>query len=148
MFKPKKILVPIDFSEYSAKAAERALNIAKQSDAEVIFFHVVTQDINTCSIDYCLPDDEVNKFDKRIVEGAKDRLQKEPAKFPLAKEVKISTEVVKGIPYEEILKFQTLNEVDLIVIASHGRSGIAKFFLGSVASNVLKEATCEVLLVK
>jgi universal stress protein A len=148
MFKPKKILVPIDFSEYSAKAAERALDIAKQSNAEVIFFHVVTQDLKACSVDYCLPDDEVNKFDKRIIEGAKDRLQKEPAKFPLAKEVKISTEVVKGIPYEEILKFQMLNGVDLIVIASHGRSAIAKFFLGSVASNVLKEAKCEVLLVK
>lgn len=148
MFKPKKILVPIDFSEYSAKAVERALDIAKQSNAEVIFFHVITQDIKTCYVDYCLTDDEVEKLDKRMVEGAKDSLQKEPAKFPLAKEVKISTEVVKGIPYEEILKFQTLNEVDLIVIASHGRSAIAKYFLGSVTSNVLKEAKCEVLLIK
>ena len=99
-------------------------------------------------MDYCLTDDEVEKIDKRMLEGAEDRLQKEPAKFPLAKDVKISTKVVKGIPYEEILKFQTFNGVDLIVIASHGRSAIAKYFLGSVASNVLKEAKCEVLLVK
>jgi len=55
---------------------------------------------------------------------------------------------VEGIPYEEILKFQEQNEVDLIVIASHGRSAIAKYFLGSVSSNVLKGAKCEVLLVK
>ena len=148
MFKPKKILVPIDFSEYSAKAVERALDIAKQNDAEVILLHVITQDIKACYVDYCLTGDEVEKIDKRMLEGAEDRLQKEPAKFPLANEVKISTEVVKGIPYEEILKFQTLNGVDLIVIASHGRSAIAKYFLGSVTSNVLKEAKCEVLLIK
>ena len=148
MFKPKKILVPIDFSEYSAKAVERALDIAKQNDTEVILLHVITQDIKACYVDYCLTDDEVEKIDKRMFEGAEDRLQKEPAKFPLAKEVKISTEVVKGIPYEEILKFQEHNGVDLIVIASHGRSAIAKYFLGSVASNVLKEAKCEVLLIK
>ena len=148
MFKPKKILVPTDFSEYSSKAVERALDIAKQNDAEVILLHVITQDIQACHVDYCLTDDEVEKIDKRMLEGAEDRLQKEPAKFPLAKDVKISTRVVKGIPYEEILKFQTLNEVDLIVIASHGRSAIAKYFLGSVTSNVLKEAKCEVLLIK
>jgi universal stress protein A len=148
MFKPKKILVPIDFSEYSAKAVERALDIAKQNDAEVVLLHVITQDVQACTVDYCLTNDEVEKLEKRMVEGAKDRLQKEPAKFPLAKNVKISTEVVQGIPYEEILKFQALNGVDLIVIASHGRSAIAKYFLGSVTSNVLKEAKCEVLLIK
>lgn len=148
MFKPKKILVPTDFSEYSAKAVERAFDIARQNDAELVLLHVITQDVHACSVDYCLSDDEVNKIEQRMVEGAKDRLQKEPAKFPLAKEVKFSTEVVNGIPYEEILKFQALNGVDLIVIASHGRSAIAKYFLGSVTSNVLKEAKCEVLLIK
>ena len=148
MFKPKKILVPTDFSEYSAKAVERAFDIARQNDAEVVLLHVITQDVQACSVDYCLADDEVKKTEQRMVEGAKDRLQKEPAKSPLAKEVKFSTEVVNGIPYEEILKFQALNGVDLIVIASHGRSAIAKYFLGSVTSNVLKGAKCEVLLIK
>lgn len=148
MFEPKKILVPIDFSEYSAKAVERAIDIAKQNDAEVILLHVITQDVKTCYMDYCLTEDEVKQFEMRMIEGAKDRLQKEPAKFPLASEVKISTEVRTGVPYEEILKFELLNGVDLIVIASQGRSAIAKYFLGSVSSHVLKEAKCEVLLVK
>jgi len=148
MLKPKKILVPTDFSEYSDKAVERALDIAKQNNAEVVLLHVIEQDIQTCTVDYCLTEDEVAKIEKRMIEGAKDRLRQMSIKLPLAKEVRTSTEIVQGIPYEEILKFQEQNEVDLIVIASHGRSAIAKYFLGSVSSNVLKGAKCEVLLVK
>lgn len=148
MFKPTKILVPTDFSEYSARAIERALDIARQDNAEIILLHVIHQDVQACTVDYCLTEDEVKKIEKRMIEGAKDRIQKEPAKFPLASEVKISTEVLMGVPYEEILKFEVLNGIDLIVIASQGRSAIAKYFLGSVSSNVLKGAKCEVLLVK
>ncbi len=148
MFKPTKILVPTDFSDYSVKALERAIDIAKQNGAELVLFHTVDPDIQTCSIDYCLKKDEVKKLEKSMLTGAQDRLQKEVAKFSLPNDFKISTEVRQGIPYEEILKFSDLNKVDLIVIASHGKSAIAKYFLGSVSSRVLKGAKCEVLLIK
>ena len=148
MLKPTNILVPTDFSEYSAKALERALDIAKQNNSELIMLHVIQQDVQSCTVDYCFSEDEMERLEKGMLEGAKDRLQKELARFPLASGVKISTEVLKGVPYEEILKFQVQKGVDLIVIASHGRSGITKYFLGSVSSNVLKGAKCEVLLVK
>ena len=148
MFKPKKVLVPTDFSDYSAKALERAVDIAKQNGSELVLLHIVDPDIQTCSIDYCLQKDEVKKLEKAMLAGAQDRLQKEVSKLSLPSELKISTEVRKGIPYEEILKFCDLKKVDLIVIASHGRSAIAKYFLGSVSSRVLKGARCEVLLVK
>ncbi len=81
MLKPKKILVPTDFSEYSDKAVERALDIAKQNDAEVIVLHVIEQDIQACTVDYCLSEDEVTKIEKRMIEGAKNRLQQEQIKF-------------------------------------------------------------------
>jgi len=83
-----------------------------------------------------------------MLEGARERVRKEAARFSSSGGINISTEVVEGIPYEEILKFQDLNKVDLIVIAAHGRSAIAKYFLGSVSSNVLKGAKSEVLLVR
>ncbi len=148
MFKPTKILVPTDFSGYSSKAFERALDIARQNQAELVLLHVVNRDIQACSVDYCFKEDEMEKLEKDMLEGARDRLRKEVEKFTTPNETKISTEVRQGIPYEEILKFQDLNKIDLIVIASHGRSAIAKFFLGSVTSNVIKGAKCEVLLVK
>jgi nucleotide-binding universal stress UspA family protein len=148
MFKPTKILVPTDFSEYSGKALQRALDISKQNEAELVLLHVIHQDVQNCTLDYCLTEEEKEKIEKNMIEGAKDRLQKEIVQFPLAGEVKISTEVLEGVPYEEILKFQEKKGMDLIVIASHGRSAISKYFLGSVSSNVLKGAKCEVLLVK
>jgi len=82
MLKPKKILVPTDFSEYSDKAVERALDIAKQNNAEVVLLHVIEQDIQTCTVDYCLTEDEVAKIEKRMIEGAKDRLRQMSIKLP------------------------------------------------------------------
>lgn len=148
MVTPKKILVPTDFSEYSTKAYTRALDLAKSTGAEIVLFHVVDQDIPACNMEYCLQEEEVEKQEKALLEGAKKRLLKEIETLSSPGEVKISTEIREGIPYEEILKYQDLNNVDLIVIASQGRSAIAKYFLGSVSTNVLKGAKCEVLLVK
>lgn len=148
MIKPKKILVPIDFSDSSAKALQRAADIARESGAEMVLLHVVDPYFQTCSIDYCLKDDEVDRIEKSMVSGAKDRLQKELSKVALPPENKVSAEVREGLPYEEILKYQDLNNVDLIVIAPHGKSAIKKFFLGSVSSSVLKGCSCEVLLVR
>lgn len=148
MVTPTKILVPTDFSDYSNKAFERAIDIAKQNGAELVLFHVVDQDIQACRIDYCLEENEMETLEEEMMKGARDRLAKEAEKFSIPRELKVSTEVRHGVPYEEILKFQELHGVDLIVIGSHGRSAIVKYFLGSVSSNVLRGAKCEVLLVK
>jgi nucleotide-binding universal stress UspA family protein len=57
-------------------------------------------------------------------------------------------DVRSGIPYEEILKEQQERKADLIVIASHGRTGLLKSLIGSVAERVMREAKCPVLLVR
>lgn len=148
MFKPKKILVPTDFSEYSSKALQKALDIAKEEGSEILIFHVIHNDFQTCVVDYCFTVDEIESIKSRMFAASKENMQKELDKFPLSKEVKVSTEVRNGIPYEEILKFQEEKGADLIVIASHGRSAIKTYFMGSVTSRLLKRAKCEVLLVK
>ena len=148
MFKPKKILVPTDFSEYSSKALQKALDIAKEEGSEVLLFHVIHNDFQTCVVDYCFTVDEIESIKSRMFAASKENMQKELDKFPLSKEVNVSTEVRNGVPYEEILKFQEEKGADLIVIASHGRSAIKTYFMGSVTSRVLKRAKCEVLLVK
>jgi len=148
MFKPKKILVPTDFSEYSSKALQKALDIAEEESSEILLFHVIHNDFQTCVVDYCFTVDEIESIKSRMFAASKENMQKELEKFPLSKEVKVSTEVRNGVPYEEILKFQEEKGADLIVIASHGRSAIKTYFMGSVTSRVLKRAKCEVLLVK
>ena len=148
MFKPKKILVPTDFSEYSDKALQKALDIAKEEGSEILFFHVIHDDFQTCVVDYCFTVNEIEAIKSRMFKAATENMQKQLDKFPLSKEVKVSMEVRNGVPYHEILKLQEEKGADLIVISSHGRSAITTFLMGNVTSRVLKRAKCEVLLVK
>ena len=75
-------------------------------------------------------------------------MRKQVAGFPETGDVQVTQKVASGIPYEEILREQEAKGIDLIVIASLGQSGIAKYLIGGVARNVLRGATCPVLLTK
>lgn len=148
MLRPTKILVPTDFSEYSDKALKQALDIAKQYNAQVFLFHVVSGDIQRCIGDVCLSDEIIREMETQLIKRAQEDLQKQIDKFPQSKEVSVISDIGTGIPYEAILKESTDRGIDLIVIASLGRSAIARFLVGSVARNVLKGAKCPVLLTK
>jgi universal stress protein A len=148
MLKPTKILVPTDFSKYSDKALNQAFDIAQRYKAEVHVLHVVNEKISDSIKGYGLSAELIENMDWRMISEAKMKVQKEIDKFPQAKELKVLNEVVLGNPSEEILKAQTEKGIDLIVIASLGRSGIAKYLIGSVARNVLKGSKCPVLLTK
>lgn len=148
MFLPKKILVPTDFSEHSDRALQKALDMAQQARAQVTLLHVIVQDIRECMSDYCFTPDEFERFKKGIIVSSEEYLKRQLSKFIIPQGVKVDSTVRQGVPYEEILKHQSENRVDLIVIASHGRSGIAKYLMGSVATKVVSGAKCDVLIVK
>ena len=148
MLIPTKILVPTDFSEYSDRALGQALDIAKRYNAKVFLLHVVHQDIYSTGLAFTLSEEAVQQIKDGTVPWAQESLQKQLDSFPQASEVDVVTNVRQGVPYEEILKEGKENGVDLIVIASLGRSGIAKYLIGSVARNVLKGSKCPVLLTK
>jgi nucleotide-binding universal stress UspA family protein len=76
------------------------------------------------------------------------KLQEQIEKFPQAKELEVFSEAVIGNASEAILEEETSKGIDLIVIASLGRTGLAKYLIGSVARNVLKGSKCPVLLTK
>jgi universal stress protein A len=148
MLKPTKILVPTDFSEYSDKALKQALDIAKQYGAKVFLLHVIHEELHQCVVDYCLTQEQMDQIKSQMTAGAQENLDKQVAKFPQSKEVEVATDIKLGISYEAILKEEQEKGIDLIVIASLGRSGIAKYIIGSVARNVLKGAKSPVLLTK
>jgi len=148
MLKPTKILVPTDFSEYSDKALRQGLDIAKQYGSQVYLFHVIHDDVRQCVIDYCITDEVMRQVEEQMMAAAKENIQKQLERFPQAKEVEVFTDVAKGVPSEAILKEEKKKGIDLIVIASLGRTGLAKYIIGSVARNVLKGAKCPVLLTK
>lgn len=148
MLRPTKILVPTDFSEYSDKALKQALDIAKQYKAKVFLLHVIHEELHQCVVDYCLTQEQLDQIKSQMTAGAQANLDQQLAKFPQSKEVEVTADVKLGVPYEAILKEEQERGIDLIVIASLGRTGIAKYIIGSVARNVLKGAKCPVLLTK
>ncbi|OPY80811.1 MAG: putative universal stress protein [Syntrophorhabdus sp. PtaU1.Bin058] len=148
MLKPTNILVPTDFSEHSDRALEQALDIAGHYNARVYLFHVIHQVIYQCVVDYSLSAEIVEDLKKKAEDAAYDGLKKQLEKFPQSKEVEVRTGIATGIIYDEILREAEEKKIDLIVIASLGQSGIAKYLIGGVTRNVLKGARCPVLLTR
>ena len=148
MLQPTKILVPTDFSKYSDKALRQAVDIAQEYKSKVHVLHVVREKMSHEIDDYGLTAHSVRQMEADMIRGARKKLQREIDKFPQTKELEVSSEAVIGDPSEEILKAQAEKVIDLIVISSLGRTGLAKYFIGGVARNVLKGSTCPVLLTK
>ncbi len=147
MFAPKNILVPTDFSEYSDKALQEAIDIARQYQAKVTLLHVIELVIN-CTVDYCLDPQTITQVEMESTAASKKMIQDQMNKFPEAKAVEVIADIRKGTPYEEILKAQEEIKCDLIVIASHGQTGLMRFLVGSVAEKVLRHSKGPVLLVR
>ena len=147
MLKPTKILVPTDFSEYSDRALRQALDIARQYGAKVYILHVLREEMYRFEELGNIADTWKIMEDSRLAR-ARENLQKQLGKFPQAKEVEVIADIRRGLHYEAILEEASQRAIDLIVIASLGQSGIAKYLIGSVARNVLKGSKCPVLLTK
>lgn len=140
----KKILVPVDFSEFSAKAITYAARFAEQFGATLVLTHVVEP------VHY--PESVI--IPPEMEEANRERLKL--ARASLAEFVKrqvpagIATESVTrlGHPFSEISAVAKDFDVDLIVIATHGHTGLKHLFLGSTAERVVRLAPCPVLTVR
>jgi nucleotide-binding universal stress UspA family protein len=147
MLMPTKILVPTDFSSHSDKALRQAFDIAMKYKAQVYVVHVLHEKNPYDTSDGSIPS-YYEDIEKQLIERARKKLQEEIDKFPQAKELDVFVDVVNGNTAEAILEVEKSKGIDLIVIASLGKSGIAKYLIGGVARNVLKGAQCPVLLTK
>jgi len=149
MLMPTKILVPTDFSEPSDKALEQALDIAKQYNAKVYLLHVIHEEIPyQIDVGVVTSEDLLQQIRDSQLTEAEERLKNQINKFQQTKDVEVISSIRQGVAYEKILEEADERGIDLIVIASLGRTGIAKYFIGSVARNVLKGSKCPVLLTK
>jgi universal stress protein A len=148
MLKPTKILVPTDFSESSDKALRQGLDIAMQYNAKLYLLHVIHEEIKQCAVDFCASEELMKQMHDRMTDFARESIEEQLGRIGDKGKVEIFTDVKEGVPYEAILDEAKERGIDLIVIASLGKSGIAKYIIGSVARNVLKGAKCPVLLTK
>jgi nucleotide-binding universal stress UspA family protein len=148
MFAPKNILIPTDFSKYSDAALNIAADIAATYDANIYLLHAVDNTITRKSIDYGISYEEIKQLEENSVNSSAEKLKKLSANIIKNDKIKIFHVTKIGDPAEVILKEQKAKKIDLIVIPSHGRSGIVRYLMGSVATKVTKSAKCPVMLVK
>jgi len=142
VFKLKKILVPVDFSDCSNKALQYAVPFVKQFDAELILLHVVQISLSVPE----MPAIDIGLIQRQIRETGKKELQK--LQRTVADEIPSETVLRVGTPYMEIINAVKELDIDLIILATHGRTGLAHVFLGSTAERVVRHAGCPVLVVR
>jgi len=141
----KKILCPVDFSESSEHALRYAVAFAAAYDAELALLHVVELPFLPAYSTAGVPD--LSLPVERIEEQCAAQLNALVEKYrPL--HGKISGQVVVGVPFLEIIRAARSSEFDLIVVGTHGRTGIKHLLIGSVAEKVVRKAPCPVLTVK
>jgi len=138
----KKILVPTDGSDYSMRAAEHAVSIAKMLDAQIIVVYVVDEVV-------------VNQIKATERENVEQELKQDGKRYVkyvlgLAENagVKADSILAKGIPFEQIVHLAKELNIDLIVMGTYGRRGAERILIGSVAERVIEYSSCPVLVIK
>jgi nucleotide-binding universal stress UspA family protein len=138
-----KILVPIDFSETSTKALPYAVALAQQFKAEVTLIHVTELPPALGGYDY-MPSPELESRMKQSAEELLARVEREA--FP--DEIYTNAIVRSGTPFHEITKAASRLEADLIILTTHGRTGLKHALLGSNAERIVRHSSCPVLVVR
>jgi nucleotide-binding universal stress UspA family protein len=140
----RRILVPFDFSEHSEKAFTWALAMAERWRARLLLLHVVPQPTYPPMLmgTYF----NVAEFEASLKEDAETRAQEFLGKTG-SRPVQVDAKVLIGEPFGDICRVAEKEKVDLIVIGSHGRTGLSHVLLGSVAERVVRHASCPVLVV-
>ena len=142
----KKIVVPLDGSDPSFRAAKFAITIAKPANAQIIFMHAV---VNPPYVGYAAAGNVIVRY----IEDAKheaDSWYAELGQAAIKHGVKYSSETILDVASgaDSIVKFAEEKNADLIVMGTKGRTGVKRFLLGSVASGVVAHAKCSVLVVR
>ena len=141
VLKLKNILVPTDFSEISQKALEYAVPIAKQFGARITMLHVIEPLPYPVDLTY-LPMGE--GFPIKPLEEKLNKLAKNTIAPQHLKEVMVQV----GTAFEVITSVARDRQVDLIVITTHGHTGLKHVFMGSTAERVVRHAPCPVFVVR
>jgi nucleotide-binding universal stress UspA family protein len=141
----RRILFPTDFSEHAQYAWSFALQFAKEFGAEVHLLHVVAPPPRLTEA-YAVNFDP-EKFAQVLTAEASASLEK---LVHAAKDQTVAArpEVRIGVDFHEIIEYARTHQIDLIVMATHGRTGLAHALVGSVAEKVVRRAPCPVLTVK
>jgi nucleotide-binding universal stress UspA family protein len=141
----RKILVPIDFSEHSRHAVQVAAELAKACGASLTLLHAYVIPA------YALPEGFVFASAQAVAElmqQSQDALDRMKLVALAAGATQVELLLAEGAAFTEIVRVAAEKQHDLIVMGTHGRTGLAHAFLGSVAEKVVRRAPCAVLTVR
>jgi nucleotide-binding universal stress UspA family protein len=144
-----KILVPTDLSDHSEHAFRHAAALARLTGAELIVLHVVEK-----FMDHSLLYSDVWPFQKPVKDYYRELEERTARRLQMKLTESVGADlsfrvlVTTGVPSAEIALAASREEVELLVIATHGRGGIAQALLGSTTEKVLRKASCAVLVVR
>lgn len=142
-----KILIPLDGSDLAEQALPHGVKIANAFDSEVYLIHVVAHYVGGL-----MPYEVENRLGESLHEAALHEAHEYLNRIHETYESKftgtIHTQVIEGVVSDGILDFADFQSIDLVVMATHGRSGISRWVFGSVAERVLRASKCPVFLVR
>lgn len=140
----QRFLVPIDFSEYASHALDYAISLASKLGARLTLLHVIQSlPMGGADMGVTLPYTYLQDMEAEItrsLETYRERVSAAGLEGEIA--------VVHGVPFNEIIATAKTQQVDLIVMGTHGRTGLQHVLLGSVAEKVVRLAPCPVLVAR
>lgn len=140
----RKILCAVDFSEYSRQVADYARSMAEKFDAKIICLYAAPS-LNQY-VGFHVPPASIESFVGEIVTGAEETMNNFLNEN--FEGVDVEGRVVTGYAAEEILNVTHNEDIDMVIMGTHGRKGIDRILFGSVAEKVVKGARCPVLTVR
>jgi nucleotide-binding universal stress UspA family protein len=139
----RRVLFPTDFSQYNDVALEFASTVAAEAKALLYIVHV--DDMRDLNVPIAISGAYESNFEIWDRSAVRQRLEQV---LPTISDVQYTHQYLEGMPVDEIVKFAQRENIDLIVMASHGRTGLPRLLMGSIAEGVMRTAHCAVLIAK
>ena len=145
MNKIKTVLAAIDFSDSSDNAFQMALSMAKSYSAQLLVLHVINEPVDLRG--FYVPHISFEKLEEEIEEGAQ-KMMESFCRQNIHNYENFESLIVAGLPYEQIISQAEEKAADLIVIGTHGRTGLDHVLFGSTAEKVVRKSKIPVLTVQ
>jgi len=140
----KKILYPIDFSEYTEEITSYAVSIAKKYDSELHLLHVIPNLNYFTPYESFLTPENLVAIEKNV----EKEIEKDFDKVAKKIDIPVRKSIKSGVTFVEIIDYIKEESIDLVVMGTHGRSGIEHILIGSVAEKVVRKSPCPVLTIR
>lgn len=140
-----RILVPIDFSDYSKDALHYAVDLGRHFKAEIILTFVIESVGYPADLGYGQV--AIPAIERELGERGRTELQRLAERY-IGNDLRFRIHVPTGRPFVEIIRATEEFETDLVIIATHGHTGVEHILFGSTAEKVVRKAPCPVLVVR